>query len=205
MPLSDESLREVLATGSLVVEPEPEDLRIQPASIELRLGPQLLVLQLQDVKEHPDREWCVRVYPVVDLRSPQDVSGHYARVPTDGYVLEPGAFVLGATLEAVSIGPQLCANFDGRSTFGRLGLAVHVTAGFCDPGFGFYDGASNITLEIKNLSKQTIILAAGIGIGQLVVSRMDGKVQRPYGSCQLKSGYGTKQMGPVAPNLGRKL
>ncbi len=186
MPLSDTALRDLMEQGHVVIQPQPKDKDIQPCSIDLHLGPTLLVPHL----------------PPVDFRyaHPTGVDHYYTKVAADGYELKPGAFLLGATEEHVSLGKQYCAHFDGRSTLGRLGLIVHVTAGFCDPGF-----KGNITLEIKNLADHSMVLAEGMGIGQLLVDRVNGFVSRPYGSEGTANKYTAENVGPVPPNLRRTL
>lgn len=196
--LSDQELRKVLTAGSLKVDPFPEDHRFQPCSIDLRLGPVL--------KRYERR--CIAAlgriggqrYETVDLDREEDIAPYYRSYDTDGYELEPYGFVLGATLEQVSVDATLCAHVDGRSTLGRLGMMIHVTAGFADPGF-----SGNITLELFNTAPYPIRLKSGIGIGQLLVSPVCGTVDRPYGTSGVKSKYGGVQEGPVPPNLRRKL
>jgi dCTP deaminase len=188
MPLSDRELKECLREGSLSVHPT-EDRYIQPASIDVHLGPRLLV---------PKHELTC-----IDLGAGVDVSDMYDRIDMrnwGSYLLQPGEFVLGATSEYVSFASYLCGHFTGRSTLGRVGLLVHVTAGFCDPGF---EGC--ITLEIKNLAPYAIKLSPGVGIGQILVERMDGAVDNPYGSKAVGSAYTGPNDGPVPPALARKL
>lgn len=201
--LSDTALRLALAEERLKVEPYPEDHCIQPCSIDLHLGPKLLVYKKEPGyalwPDAPTRR-AVGGYPTVDLRDAVDISDRYAEAMAYGFCLQPGGFVLGATKEAISVDATLCAHVDGRSTLGRLGLMIHVTAGFADPGF-----TGHITLEIVNLAPYTIILDSDIGIGQLLVSEVQGEVKRPYGSKDVGSKYGGFQSGPVPPNLRRKL
>ncbi len=102
----------------------------------------------------------------------------------NGYALEPGEFILGSTIEAVSIPDHLACRFEGKSSLGRIGLTTHVTAGFVDPGF-----RGTITLEIKNENQFPIILKPGMFIGQLCFFRLNIHVDRPYGSDELGSHY----------------
>lgn len=194
MPVSDLKLREYLEHGWLKITPTPEDRHIQPASIDLHLGPLFLVPKLDDLSKGMDLGAGVSVenaYDHVDIRDPRW---------GNRYVLHPNEFILGATSERVEFANNLCGNFTGRSTLGRVGLLVHVTAGFCDPGF-----KGCITLEIKNVAPYPIILREGVGIGQIIVDVIDGYVQRPYGSSLVGSAYSGPNEGPVAPNLARKL
>lgn len=108
--------------------------------------------------------------------------------------MPPGAFMLGHTLEKVTLGPCLGAYIDGKSTLARNGLSVHVTAGFIDPGF-----SGQITLELSNVAPWSLILKPGMLIAQLVIHRMSSAVQRRYGHAAL----GSKYLGQVGATLAR--
>lgn len=179
--LSDSAINTAIIDGHIEVEPyQISDL--QPASLDVHLGPDILIYNGP---------------PYIDFDDPvENLPSFYERWNVDDVTLEPGTFVLGATLERVRLGNKHCAHFDGRSTLGRLGIMVHVTAGFIDSGFN-----GNITLEIKNLSNTTYRLKNGMGIGQLLFHSVEGKVLRPYGSKGLGSKYDGVQTGPRAPIL----
>lgn len=177
--LSDTMIRYLISHESeahrLVVDPVPEDVQFQPASLDLRLGPgfrvyktplrgALGVMPLDPRTAHP-MEW---------LEGNDDAS----------FIVEPGAFVLGTTVERVRIPRQIVARVEGKSSLGRLGLIVHATAGFIDPGF-----EGNITLEMYNLAPRPILLSAGMRICQLSFDKVEGTVERPYGHPALKSKY----------------
>lgn len=145
----------------------------------------------------------------LDLRS--DVPAKYLKefvMNEEGYVLNPDEFILGSTIEEVSVPDFLAVRFEGKSTLGRIGLTTHVTAGFVDPGF-----SGRITLEIKNLAPWPIVLYPRMDIGQVSFSlvgyveekKKEGFTQRkgrisgavcPYGH-RLGSHY-IVQDGPVA-------
>lgn len=181
--LSDTNIELAIQHGYFSIEPfNREDL--QPASLDVHLGPELLVYKGP---------------PYIDFKDPIDLVHYYDRQFVEDVILDPGGFVLGATLERVRLGSWHSAHFDGRSTLGRLGITVHITAGFIDPGF---DG--NITLEIKNLSHTSYRLKNGMGIGQLLFHEMKGPVRRPYGSDGLASKYGGYQSGPRPPVLRKE-
>src|SRR5690349_4808797 len=154
MILSDVSLRAELDAGSLVIDPPPADEAIQPASIDLHLGKEL-----------------------------RNRSGVGMDRPGEWY-LDPGRFLLGHTAESVQIPAHLVAQLNGKSSLGRLGLAIHITAGFIDPGF-----RGQITLELHNCSPTPIRLTPGMPIGQLVLMRLTEPAERPYGSAGLGSHY----------------
>src|SRR4051794_34470734 len=100
------------------------------------------------------------------------------------FILHPGEFVLGQTLERVRLPDDLVARLEGKSSLGRLGLLIHSTAGFVDAGF-----EGNLTLELSNVANLPITIYHGMPIGQISFMRMDGPVENPYGSTQTSSKY----------------
>lgn len=167
MRLSDSTIRRCLEEGRIKIDPTLEDRAFQPTSIDLHLSSVLRLYQ---------RESCI-----IDPEK-----GHLTReVSVDGYYdLPAGEFVLGSTIERVELPVDLVSVVEGKSSLGRLGLAVHITAGFIDPGF-----QGNITLELKNVNHHPIRLHVGMAICQLCFERIDGVVDRPYGSAGLGSRY----------------
>jgi dCTP deaminase len=166
----------------LVVYPPPEDIQFQPASLDLRLGNQFKWFEaptdsgsLDPTVSYP-KEW-------VGTCTVPHVEGAEAF-----YMLEPGVFTLATTLEAVRMPSDLVARVEGKSSLGRLGLIIHATAGFIDPGF-----KGNITLEMMNLSPRPIALKIGMRICQLSFEKVDGRVERPYGHPSLGSKYQGQQ------------
>lgn len=161
MMLSDRSIRDQISFGDLVINPLPPASAYQPASVDLTLGN--------------------------SFRSP------YAEQPfavTDGgyFTLVPGEVMLATTVERVEIPCSMAARVEGKSSFGRRFLMVHVTAGFVDPGF-----KGQLTLELANLSKVSIPLMIGDPICQISFTWTDRPVERPYGSAQLGSHYQDQQ------------
>ena len=100
------------------------------------------------------------------------------------FILHPGEFVLGQTLEWVELPDDLVARLEGKSSLGRLGLLIHSTAGYVDPGW-----KGNLTLELSNVANLPIALYRGMKIGQISFFRMSSPVERPYGSKELGSKY----------------
>lgn len=92
------------------------------------------------------------------------------------YVLRSGDFILAATNETLNLPHHLAARVEGKSSLGRIGLAVHITAGFIDPGFH-----GSITLEIVNLLGRHIVLRRNMRIAQLAFSTMSSIPLHPYG------------------------
>ena len=178
MVLSDRDIRRQIAQGRIVIEPYEDDA-VQPASVDLRLGSPLLVeqtarLALIDPRQQSDMQWRE-----VEL----DES-----VP---YPLQPGEFALGITAENIEIPDDIVGRLDGKSSLGRLGLVVHSTAGFVDPGW-----KGRLTLELSNLSSIPINLYLGMKSSQLSFVWLSSPAERPYGSAGLNSKY-QGQMGPV--------
>ena len=180
MILSDGTLVELLASGRLVVDPLDASA-VQPASIDVRLGGEFLVFRnhTRDVIDPYDR--------------PSDLMERVTTADGQPFVLHPGEFVLGTTLEAIGLPDDLVARVEGKSSLGRLGLLIHATAGFVDPGWP----RGQITLELSNVATLPIRLWPGMRVGQLSFSRLDAPARRPYGSPGLASKY-AGQRGPVA-------
>lgn len=185
MILSDRDLRERLRKGDLVVDPlDDPDVQVQPASIDLRLGQEFLVFRNPHI-------------PFIDTRAPA-IEAYTERVdiaPGQPFIMHPGEFCLGSTLERVRIPHDLVARVDGRSSLGRLAIVVHATAGFIDPGF-----EGHITLELSNLGRVPVALHPGMRVSQIVLHTMTSAAERPYGS----PGRGSKyqgQRGPVASRI----
>ena len=109
-------------------------------------------------------------------------------------MLHPGEFVLGSTLEVVTLPDDLAGRLEGKSSLGRLGLLTHSTAGFIDPGF-----SGHITLELSNVANLPIMLWPGMKIGQLCLFRLSSAAEFPYGSAQ----YGSRYQGQRGPTPSR--
>ena len=117
-------------------------------------------------------------YPVIDPAADQSDLTHLVDVgPDQPFVLHPGEFVLGATYELVTLGDDIAARLEGKSSLGRLGLLTHSTAGFIDPGF-----SGHVTLELSNTATMPILLYPGMKIGQLCFFDLSSPAEYPYGS-----------------------
>jgi dCTP deaminase len=184
MILSDREIRARLAKGDLRVGPlaDPE-LQIQPASIDLRLGAEFLVYQ-------PARVACL------DPRDPATLVAATEKIVVAeeaAFVLHPGQFALGTTVEEVALPSDLVAVVDGRSSIGRMAVVVHATAGFIDPGF-----QGQITLELSNIGPIPVRLYPGMRVAQLVLHEMTSPAERPYGPDR-----GSRYQGQKGPQLSR--
>jgi dCTP deaminase len=177
--LSDRTIRAEIDSGRIVIEPFDPDL-IQPSSVDVRVDRRFRVF-------HNAR------YPFIDVRQPMDDLTEAVTVPEDRpFILHPGEFVLGQTLERVTLPDDLVARLEGKSSLGRLGLLIHSTAGFVDSGF-----SGNLTLELSNVANLPITIYHGMPIGQISFMRMDGPVENPYGS------RGSKYQGQAEPTPSR--
>lgn len=175
--LSDSELLAAMHAGELRMEPKPSSRTwLQPASLDLTLGSGVLVYG--DALAPGE---CGVVDPRRGVENPQ-----MHEVPCVGGVvyLTPGQFALASTAETISLASTLGARIEGKSSVGRRGLAVHITAGFIDPGF-----SGRITLELYNFTQFWMRLTIGMPICQLAVERIDGRVLKPYGSPGLGSAY----------------
>ena len=169
--LSDRDIRAELEAGRVVIRPyDAADL--QPSSVDL----------------HLDRSFRVfrnNRYPYIDVRAPQPDLTELVTVEDEApFILHPGEFVLGQTLEWVELPDDLVSRLEGKSSLGRLGLLIHSTAGYVDPGW-----KGNLTLELSNVANLPIALYYGMRIGQISFFRMSSPVERPYGSPELGSKY----------------
>ena len=131
-------------------------------------------------------------YPFIDVKTQQEDLTELVEVDHDeAFILHPGEFVLGSTLERVTLPDDLVARLEGKSSLGRLGLLIHSTAGFIDPG---WDG--HVTLELSNVANLPITIYHRMKIGQLSFVQMTEPAEHPYGSGELGSKY-QGQEGPT--------
>ena len=169
--LSDGTIRRLVADGRIRVDPW-DPAMVQPASVDLRLGSSFRVFHNHRV-------------PVIDLADPPTNLTELVEVEDAGsFVIHPGEFVLGRTQEWVELPDDVVARIEGKSSLGRLGLIVHATAGFVDPGW-----RGTLTLEITNLTRVPIVLWPGKPIAQLSFMTLDAPAERPYGHPELGSHY----------------
>ena len=178
MILSDHSIREAIGAGRIQLEPFDESL-VQPASVDVRL-------------DRYFRVFLNHTMPVIDVKKNLEELTRLVEIDEgNSFVLHPGEFVLGSTLERVALPVDLVARIEGKSSLGRLGLLIHSTAGFIDPG---WDG--HITLELSNVANLPITLYPGMKIGQISFLAMTTPADVPYGSGNLGSKY-QGQRGPT--------
>jgi dCTP deaminase len=169
--LADRDIRDAIESGRVRIDPY-DPACLQPSSVDL----------------HLDREFRVfrnNRYPYIDVRAPQPDLTELVKITDDEpFILHPSEFVLGQTAEWVELPDDLVARLEGKSSLGRLGLLIHSTAGYVDPGW-----KGNLTLELSNVANLPIALYSGMKIGQISFFRMSSPVERPYGSRELGSKY----------------
>lgn len=182
MLLSDDDICRHITNGWIGIDPYDQRM-VQPASIDVRLGNHIV---------HAPT-W---IDPGRIIEPDQD-NGHLWRetdiADGESWLLQPKAFALGHTVETVTLSPRVAARLEGRSSWGRLGLVVHSTAGFIDPGF-----SGQITLELGNLSPYPIRLRPGLRIAQICFIPMVSPSTVPYGPDR-----GSKYHGQTRATMSR--
>jgi dCTP deaminase len=169
--LSDATIRELIENGRLVIDPF-DPAMVQPASVDIHLGNSFRVFHNHRIQS-------------IDLGDPPRDLTEHVEIAEDGeFVIHPGEFVLGRTDERVEVPDDIVCRIEGKSSIGRLGLVVHATAGFVDPGF-----VGTLTLEITNFNSVPIVLRPGLPICQLSFMTLDRPAERPYGHPDLGSHY----------------
>lgn len=171
MVLSDRTIREELTTGRIIIDPLDPSC-IQPASVDLHLDRKLLVFR--NTRQ-----------PFIDVHKEMPDLTEMEEIPGDApFILHPGEFVLASTLESVALPDDIVARLEGKSSLGRLGLLIHSTAGYVDPGWN-----GHLTLELSNVANLPITLYFGMKIGQISFLRLTTPAENLYGSPSLGSKY----------------
>ena len=183
MVLSDRTIRRLLDEDRIVIDPFDPEL-VQPSSVDVRVDRFFRVFRNSR-------------YPFIDVKEPMEELTELVEIADDGeepFILHPGEFVLGSTLERIALPDDLVARLEGKSSLGRLGLLIHSTAGFIDPG---WDG--HVTLELSNVANLPITIYVGMKIGQLSFVQLTELAERPYGAALL----GSKYQGQAGPTPSR--
>jgi dCTP deaminase len=169
--LSDGDIRAEIAAGRIVIDPYlPE--AVQPSSVDLHLDRRFRVFRNSR-------------YPFIDVRADQPELTELVEIGGDDpFILHPGEFVLGSTFERVALPNDLVARLEGKSSLGRLGLLIHSTAGYVDPGW-----EGNLTLELSNVANLPITLYDGMKIGQISFQRLSSPAEVAYGEASIGSKY----------------
>lgn len=178
MVLSDRTIRRLLEAGRIGIDPYDAGL-MQPSSVDVRVDRYFRVFRNSR-------------YPYIDVKQEQEELTELVEIDDETpFILHPGEFVLGSTLERVRLPDDVVARLEGKSSLGRLGLLIHSTAGFIDPG---WDG--HVTLELSNVANLPITIYHAMKIGQISFVQMTEPADTPYGSGALGSKY-QGQQGPT--------
>ena len=175
--LSDKDIKKSLKNKEIQITPLDENY-IQPSSVELRVGSDFRVFE-----NHKDSH--------IDPKAEQnDLTTLVNSSQEEPFVLHPGEFVLGTTYEKVTLSNKIVARLEGKSSLGRIGLLIHSTAGFVDPGFSGY-----LTLELSNVANLPIKIYPEMKIGQISFYYLNSPSESEYGS----NVYGSKYQGQKGP------
>ena len=183
--LSDKTIKEYLEEGKIVIDPLKDEQQIQPSSVDMRLGDEFKVFKV------------IRK-PYIDPKDEEDIAEYMesSTVPEgEAFIIHPNEFALATTQEYVKVPDDLVARVEGRSSMGRLGVTMHVTAGYVDPGF-----EGRITLEISNIGAMTVALYPRQRVCQLVFETMTTPAELPYGHPKRNSKY-MKQLKPESSRV----
>jgi dCTP deaminase len=182
MVLSDRTIKDEIARGRIIIEPLNPDC-IQPASIDLHLDKKLLAFKPQ------------RLPTYIDVRRNLDHLNELVELDEDdAFFLNPGEFVLVSTLESITLPDDIVGRLEGKSSLGRIGLLIHSTAGYVDPGW-----QGHLTIELSNVAKLPITLYYKMKIGQISFLRLTTPADRLYGAAEL----GSKYQGQTEPTASK--
>jgi dCTP deaminase len=176
--LSDRTIKEQIAAGRIVID-QLNEACIQPSSVDLHIDRFFRVFRNHTMAHIDVKQNLEDLTELVEIKE------------DDVFILHPGEFVLGSTLERVQLPTDLVARLEGKSSLGRLGLLIHSTAGFVDAG---WDG--QLTLELSNVATLPITLYPNMKIGQISFIQMTTPADNPYGSGAVGSKY-QGQRGPI--------
>ena len=169
MILVDRSIKQAIADERIVIDPYDPNL-VGPSSYDFHLDNTFMVFNHQ--------------VEVIDPKNPGDMMEPVIVKEDDWFTLHPGQFALAGSVERFTLADDLVGQVNGKSSLGRMGLQVHATAGFFDPG---WDGVG--TLELSNVAPIPLRLYPGMLIAQMVFMQGSAQAERPYGSPGLGSKY----------------
>ena len=178
MILSDRDIRKAIGDARIGIDPFDE-ADVQPSSVDLHV-------------DNVFRTFQNHRHPFIDVKKPmEDLTGLVTVDREEAFILHPGEFVLGSTAEYVKLPDDLVARLEGKSSLGRLGLLIHSTAGYVDPGF-----EGHLTLELSNVANLPITIYPGMKIGQISFFQLTSPADHPYGTSKIGSKY-QGQRGPT--------
>ena len=170
MILSDKSIKEKINTGEISISPFSQD-SLQPASYDLHLDKNIMYFNTNGNN-------------IIDVKKPVDELMIRTQISDSGFVIEPHQLVLANVIEITGVDSKHVGRLEGKSSLARIGLIIHATAGFLDPG-----NKLRLTLEMVNLSPLPIRIYAGMKIAQIAFEELDTPCEKPYGSKSLNSKY----------------
>ncbi len=182
--LSDVDIKKCLKDGKIVIDPIKDEKQIQPSSVDLRIGNEF-------------KGFKIITKPYIDPFDDTDLESYMTSFhinKEEPFIIHPGEFTLATTYETVKLPDDIVARVEGRSSMGRLGITMHVTAGYIDPGF-----EGKITLEISNIGKMPVALYPGQRVCQIVFETMTSPSLKPYGHEDRDSKY----MGQTGPQVSK--
>jgi dCTP deaminase len=163
MLLSDRDIKELFQQGIIKINPEPDwNIQLGPASVDFRLGEEFRAFNHNSVSH-------------IDPKDEKTFHNLTKLTKENSFVLQPGEFILGATLEEIELPGDIGARIEGRSSWGRLGIVIHSTAGYIDPGF-----KGNLTLEISNIGMLPVLLYSGMRFCQIAFEKLSSPAERIY-------------------------
>ncbi|HIH35083.1 MAG TPA: dCTP deaminase [Methanosphaera sp.] len=182
--LSDIDIKKYLDEGKIEIDPITDEKQIQPSSVDLRIGNEF-------------KGFKIITKPFIDPFDNTDLESYMETIEIkegEPFIIHPGEFTLATTFETVKLPEDIVARVEGRSSIGRLGITMHVTAGYIDPGF-----EGKITLEISNIGKMPVALYPGQRVCQIVFETMTTPSAKPYGHEDRDSKY----MGQTGPQVSK--
>ncbi|MBI5413310.1 dCTP deaminase [Candidatus Peregrinibacteria bacterium] len=185
MILSDTDIKAKIASGEIVVEsPDSGHIaNINASSLDLRLG------HFFKIYDHSKKA----ILDPLDKESFENVTKLVEVEAGEAFIVQPGEFVLGVTMEKIKIADNLVARVEGRSSLGRLGIIIHSTAGFIDAGF-----EGTITLEITNINRMPVALYPRMRVCQLAFEPMSSHAEVSYSKKKT-----SKYQGQILPQESR--
>ena len=169
MILSDKSIKEKLQKGQISIDPFSSK-NLQPASYDLHLDKN--ILEFKNCK-------------IIDLKKPvRNLMKKKTLKKDESYILKPKQFILANVKEITGVDKGHVGRLEGKSSLARLGLIIHTTAGFLDPG-----NKLRLTLEIVNLNDIPIKIYEGMKIAQIAFEELNKPCENPYGAKILNSKY----------------
>ncbi len=165
MILPDHEIRKLLREGRILIKPIDEDVQIQPAGVDLRLGNEFRIFKSTSL-------------PYIDTKKKSENYTDTVKIIDDQpFIIHPGEFVLGTVKEYIKIPNDIMGSVDGRSSLGRLGIAIHATSASINPG---WEGI--FVLEITNIGRAPVAIYPGMRVAKLTLHKLSSPAEKPYGS-----------------------